>query len=374
MTPRYLPILKAKKGEFAALEKAKSRTRQDILPLFEVSKISGSVRSAKRFRNDPLITANYLNEVAQSIAAVWSGNVAMADVFQWKPDSATETGEHVLAYLYRQLSARGVRVVPVIGYDRWESAAYQLALKGLDVGDDGHYCLRLDSTALDDAQDPDFFEGRVVEILNALGVHPSNCAVLMDFGDVTAFSIEALVERSVDVLELLHAMNFKFIATSGCSLPSSIDQAVRTRDSTGTVMRKEMVLWQALRETYPSQNLVFGDYALRGPNTAEDIISTNTNGKIRHTIDKEYFIARGHSMSDPGKGKQMYKLAQKIIDSLHYMGEDFSWGDSRIAACSREEFTGNSTSWIAIDTSHHMEWVTAELREFERVHETTDRA
>jgi hypothetical protein len=65
------------------------------------------------------------------------------------------------------------------------------------------------------------------------------------------------------------------------------------------------------------------------------------------------------------KGAQMYDLAKTVVDSIHYMGEDFSWGDERILACSNGEFKGSSTEWIAIDTNHHLAWVVAEVKEFE---------
>ena len=62
----------------------------------------------------------------------------------------------------------------------------------------------------------------------------------------------------------------------------------------------------------------------------------------------------------------MYKLAQTLIESSHYMGEPFSWGDWRIAECGREKFKGAAAQWITIDTSHHLTYVVAEVEEFER--------
>jgi hypothetical protein len=68
----------------------------------------------------------------------------------------------------------------------------------------------------------------------------------------------------------------------------------------------------------------------------------------------------------------MHKLAKLVVSSAYYMGDDFSWGDAQILACSQKEIgPGNSTTWIAIDTSHHLAWVIAEVEEFEHKISTT---
>ncbi|HFH3388554.1 TPA: hypothetical protein ACGJWF_001671 [Pseudomonas aeruginosa] len=46
------------------------------------------------------------------------------------------------------------------------------------------------------------------------------------------------------------------------------------------------------------------------------------------------------------------------------MGENFSWGDYRIMECSKEKFVGNPTTWISIDTNHHISALTTEIYEF----------
>ncbi|HHT8992542.1 TPA: beta family protein [Burkholderia cenocepacia] len=366
MIANYIPIYKAKQGELKAVANAKKTHDRRMLPLFEVCRIGKSVREAKRFKGCAALTCAYLDEVADQIANVRKGKSAMVDAFQWKADSTTETGEHILPYVYSRLEALGVSVIPVIGYDRWDSDVYRLSMLNLELKADRYYCLRLDSHAIEDAEDPVFFEERILDILDGLGVEAKQCAVLLDFGDITAQSVEDLINGADRVMQVLAPMDFRFFATAGCSLPSTIDKAVKQQDSTGKVVRKEMLLWQTLRVGYPNVRWLFGDYGVRGPNTADDIISPHTNGKIRHTIDRSYYIVRGHSVQFGDGGAQMHALAKKVVDSGNYMGEDFSWGDAQILACSEKETgPGNSTTWIAIDTSHHLAWVVAEIEEFE---------
>ncbi|MBK8972362.1 MAG: beta family protein [Hahellaceae bacterium] len=365
MAANYLPIYKAKPGELEACANAKKMHDRRMLPLFEVCRIGKSIRNAARFKGSNALTCAYLDEVAQQIADVRKGRMVLIDAYQWNPDSLTETGEHVLPYIYSRLESLGVSVIPVIGYDRWESPVYRIAMQGVEISTEGYFCLRLDSHAIEDAADPEFFEEQVLRILNDLSIEPAHCAILIDFGDVTAVSIEDLGNQAERVMQVLAPMGFKYFSTAGCSLPTSIDAAVKKQNTTGKVLRREMLLWQAMRVGYPDLKWLFGDYGVRGPNTAEDMISPNTNGKIRHTIGQNYYVVRGHSMKEGDKGAQMYKLAKTVVESTHYMGKDFSWGDARILACSNGVFKGNSTQWIAIDTSHHLAWVVAEVEEFE---------
>lgn len=365
MPTNYVPILKAKLGELQALAESKKIHSRKLLPMFEVCRIGDGTRKAARFRDSTALTCDYLDETAARIASVRGGKRALFDAFQWPANSETETGEHIVPYLHSRLVALGVKAVPVIGYDRWDSHEYRMALQGIELGPLDFYCLRLDSHAIDDSDDAPYFEERLLEILNDMDLEPSRCAALIDFGDVTGASLEHLVNKATQMLLVLAPLGFKFIATAGCSLPPSIDLAVGKPDTNGKVVRKEMLLWQTMRAEFPKLRWKFSDYGVRGPNSAEDIISPHTNGKIRHTIDQKYFVVRGHSVQLPGKGAQMYKLAETVVASPYFMGEGFSWGDARILACSREEFKGNATDWIAIDTSHHLAWVTEEVEEFE---------
>ncbi|MFA6917171.1 MAG: beta family protein [Parachlamydiales bacterium] len=365
MSANYLPVIKAKLGELKALSNAKKSHLRKMLPLFEVGRIGESIRNAARFKDSDALTCDYLDEIAEKIAEVRVGQSALVDAFQWPADATTETGEHVLPYVYEKLESLGVDVIPVVGYDRWDSQPYRLALQGLDLSDDKYFCLRLDSHAIEDSADPTFFEDQVLGILDDLSLKAGRCAILVDFGDITGTSLEDLIDQTSGIVDLLGPMGFRFFATAGCSLPATIDGAVKKQNTTGKVIRKEMLLWQTLRTEYPQIKWLFGDYGVRGPNTAEDVISPHTNGKIRHTISQHFFIARGHSIQTGDKGAQMHKLAQVIVQSQHYLGDGFSWGDARILACSQGEFKGNSTDWIAIDTNHHIAYVVAEIGEFE---------
>src|SRR3546814_10827958 len=53
--------------------------------------------------------------------------------------------------------------------------------------------------------------------LDDLNTEPELCAMLLDFGDVTALSVEDLANQAERVMQILAPMEFKFFATAGRS-------------------------------------------------------------------------------------------------------------------------------------------------------------
>lgn len=372
MAKSYIPIYRAKSGEFQALSNASKDHAKRTLPLFEISRITKKTSELKKYQGCLALTCTYLTEIAENIAKVRNGYSAMVDISQWDPASLTETGEHILPYLYSLLNKLGVHVVPVIGFDSWESPIYRVAMQSIEVPDNRYVCIRLDSHAIEDAEDPLYLEERITEILDGLGIAPNQCAIILDFGDLTTQALADVLDQADGIMRVLAPMKFRAFVTAGCSLPPTINLAVKDHDSTGKVVRKEMLLWQTLRTQYPGIALRYGDYGVRGPNSVDDVIAPDANGKIRHTITQNFYVLRGHSMRKGDKGGQMFKLAAALVSSPYFMGAGFSWGDSQIALRSKaltdstvKIGPGNQSTWIAIDTSHHLAYAIGEVEEFE---------
>lgn len=366
MPIREVVLLKAKKGEATALANCTDAVARRVRPLFEIGRIGADLWQRKYMLQSPDPTAAYLDRVVDGIANCWTGREAMLDGYYWPPEALTGQGDHVLAYAMRRLEAAGVPTIPVVGYERWENEVYQAAMKGIVTSFPDHWCLRLDSDAIDDSAEPDFFQTSVFSILEGLGLLPGNCSVLMDLGDIGTVSLMELIDRCNRVVQHLSQFGFRTFTTMGCSVPSSINLAVKNQDSANTVIRKEMLLWKALRQELAGIPLLYGDYGVRGPTTNDDVHSPNTNGKIRYTIDQQLFVLRGHAFSLDHSADQMYDLAGKLVRSPHYLGTDFSWGDKRINAYSTYAFKGSPTDWIAIDTNHHLAYATQEVEAFEQ--------
>ncbi|HHF3242208.1 TPA: hypothetical protein ACPJ2D_004237 [Vibrio alginolyticus] len=72
------------------------------------------------------------------------------------------------------------------------------------------------------------------------------------------------------------------------------------------------------------------------------------------------------------KDAQMHGLCKPLVGSGYFCGAEFSGGDMMIEKCANygtvkgKVFVGNPTSWVAIDTAHHMTYVTQEVVECEK--------
>ena len=370
MVPDYVPLLKALPSELEAVVEVPAAQAARMHPLFDICRVPtfNEYRKApKWFLSSSAPTAEFVDRAVQKLAAAWVGRPAMIDAYFWAANATVENGEHVLSYAYRRLREEGLHVVPVVGYERWDNTEYRAAMAALECPEAPYWCLRLDVHAIDDAADPEAFQEQIDSILDGLDLAPENCAILVDFGDMTNISIEQMLAGLDDVIAGLGDYNFKFIVTAGCSMPALINQAVKDEHSVGSVLRREMHGWQNARREYPGVKLVYGDYGVRGPMSNEGVPNKHGNAKIRYTTSGAYYIARGCSAFNKPYSQQTQPLGLRIVNSKHYMGPAFSWGDRVIHQASLGLRVGQShAKWIAYDTSHHIAYAMAEIFEFER--------
>jgi hypothetical protein len=365
MNSQYFPVVRAKAGEIEALRnlsKLDKASLERCTPIFEITKLEGkSLEAARKRSNTPF--EDYLDARAHQIAEVFRGKHVILDVSQWPIGFSTEGGEQILSYICNSLSELGVLVCPVIGYDRWESVEYRETIKSMVLPERAFYCIRLDSLAIEDLGDVDHLNEIVEDMVSSAGLNERSTPVLIDIGDVTRLPMQDVMEIVEAAYGHMKALGFEYIIMAASSIPDSIDKAVKERDSSNLVQRKEMIVWKGFLSANPTASLYFGDYGVRNPRSS-DAIATNMNVKIRYTVNNAFFVVRGHSVKGEDGFAQSQKLSKKIVDSIHYRGVGFSWGDAKIMQCSLGKLVGSPTNWIAYDTNHHLKTVVGEIHEF----------
>lgn len=367
MRPSYTPFVKTKAAETSALGSLEQEIVDRVLPIFEVDRPPAG-KAPKYMSESRTPTIAYIDRALDLVGDLkWPGPI-MVDTYQWLPDARVETGANVVSYVVSALRGRGATVIPVVGYDRWGHPEYREAMINLPLGPSGKAAIRLDHFAISDSVEPDLLRETVEEIVETLGLDPRQCAVLVDFGDVSGDSVSVLkmFEDFNRMADILSDFAFDYFAIAGCSLPPSIDLAVPTKDTDAPVLRKEMVVWQMLKDQNPDAAIVCSDYCVRGPTSTSAPVK-HINGKIRYTIPRNHFVVRGHSRVIDGNFEQMYDLAERLVGSRHFLGENFSWGDAEIVRAADHDGGCGPTRWIEIDTSHHITHAVHEVLEFERV-------
>lgn len=357
MVKQYAPIFKAKAGEFKAVRELSPGARSRIAPMFDFDLPDP---------NKGITRVAHISKTAGALKKCDPPDLFFADAFNWEADAQVETGDHVITFMMSMLRAEGLSPIPTVGYDRWGSPEYRLAVSNVGSGPSGMWALRLDRTVLDDIYDAAEVRRNVEDILTSVGAAPGEVVVFIDLEDVSAshVSVANLVSECKQVLAAISNMNFRAFVIAGSSLPSQINLAVPTPNSTSSLPRKEQIVWRALRAQHPDLPVICGDYGVRGP-TSYSGPNKHMNGKIRYSSDQTFFIARGHSINLDGSYVQMHALAAAVRSSIHYRGPAHSWGDQKIAEAAAGLFTGQMTSWIAIDTNHHIHSVVDEVVSYE---------
>ena len=359
MVQSYIPIMKAKKNEFKALENTPQSKLDRMTPMFEVT--DPNVNS-KKYNASSTPKLDYLKEVVDNISKHYSGKKVFIDGYAWFDKTYDESGKHVLVTTIEQLQKANVIAIPVVGYDRWELVDYKQAVCGLESDS---YIIRLDKDAIEDAYDAEYFTDKIEDILNDLNLPASSCSVMVDFADVTKMSLSDILDGAENVLNLLKTFGFDSYVLAGCSIPAFITEVVKIKDSIKAILRKEVVSWKTLRKDLKMDNLLFSDYGIRGPNSAVGVMSPDTHGKIRYAIPNECLISLGHSQQAPGKWGQMKDVSKRIVDSGHFMSASLSWGDEYILECSQGLVpTKGVNHWISVDTNHHLAYILLELEEY----------
>ncbi|WP_431819710.1 beta family protein [Burkholderia sp. F1] len=355
MSLSYVPVMAAKRGEFTALTNLPNAVANRIIPLFELpAKPPEAVLHEKR-----------ISKTAVAGGKAWSGRPAFLDISKWSPDARTESGIHVLEFAFAQLRAAGVSVHPVLGYDRWDDPVYSQALKNIRMLHQITPCIRLDLEAIqDDLGDLPYFQGRIQDMLADLSLGAGNCYVMVDFGDVSKATIPDIIQDTEAAVHALRSMGFSVVIVAGGSMPAGVNLAVDTPDTEGCIARVEMQAWKAVLTGLKDDQIVFGDYLIRSPEAVEGVIAPDANAKIRYTIENQFFIVRGHTKKRDSLEIQHKELARKLVASVHYMKAAFSWGDSELLNCSLGiKQLRDPTSMIAVDSSHHIHMVMAEVTE-----------
>src|SRR5450759_864056 len=114
MSVRYVPILKAKLGEFGALADLAAAIKPSIVPLLEVPPIPWD------YENEVPAKAidAHVGPVVEKIRTSWgSSQIAYLDL-DLLADEVLASGTHPIEALFAEAATAGLMLVPVAGVDR----------------------------------------------------------------------------------------------------------------------------------------------------------------------------------------------------------------------------------------------------------------
>jgi hypothetical protein len=352
----YVPILKAKRGEYDALEHLGASDRDLVTPLLEIAPIPWD------FENDT--EAKSVNEhlagTARLIDKAWGNDRELFVDLRWLDDEERlSTGEHPVEWLWNDLRTIGVKAVPVTALDHDDD--FHDTVATVAAADGRGVCLRL---AADDLVDLAALAVDVDALLGRLGVDPSAVDLIVDLGAVPADNASVATITAGAVLPVLPRLTeWRTLTLAAASFPEDLSDV--NTDSMDTIRRADWLLWHGLvnRQHRLPRLPSFGDYAIGFPVPfAADPRIIQPASNIRYAAEEHWVIVKGRSLRRFGHA-QFHADARRLMTRTEWRGDDHCWGCREIAAISRRsERPGSQTTWRAIGTHHHAVTVCEQLR------------
>jgi len=357
----YVPILKAKEGEFKALNETAATTKDSITPLMEVVDLPWD------YDNDieAKTIEDHLSKIGRKIQDNWGANRRIfVDSNQIDGRRKMSDGiTHHLIHLFNDFRGKGLATIPTTGIERHMD--YKSAVASIVSADKRGICLRLQNI---DLSKPNL-KAIIYADLTLYSVSPEETDLVIDIQSLIGADI-ALVALGIvtftnTILPYLHEWRSLTVASS--AFPTDLsDIAVGT---ISTIDRDDWNLWNLLLAAAIARLPSFGDYAIAHPESVDlDPRLMTISASIRYTCDKDWLILRGKSTKLLGWG-QYHALCQTLISlgMPPYCGPTFSWGDKYISDCSNPSPTvgpGNATVWRKVATNHHLEKVVSQISSF----------
>jgi len=354
-TPIYVPILKGKEGEYAALEALSGEVRPVVRPLIEIPSVPYDYANERPAKS----IDDHVAGVAERLQKSWQDSPVYLDLPWFDEEDRLEGGGIAIGAVLTACGAIGVNALPVVSSTC--SPAYLAACGAYSATSGLGSCVRL---YVDDFEEDIDLEVEVDRMLKGLGaVDATFTDLIIDLEDLGRDASRAvLVARSVFSM-IPKEDEWRHLILAAASFPedlSNVDAATTT-----TLPRHEWDLWKTLQRRpnlLPRRDLIFGDYAIAHPIPKElDPRTMRMSANIRYTTRENWLVVKGRNVRQYGFD-QYFDLCRTLVNRPEYCGRDYSWGDEYIAECaSNSKGPGNATTWRKVGVNHHLTLMAREI-------------
>lgn len=352
----YVPLLKAKEGEFRALRNLADDVKAEITPLLEAPPLDGYGDLDPPA--EPTVDTQLLR-LPQKLERAWGdGARFFLDLGLVDSDPALAGGEHPVSYVFARVRELGLQGVPVTALSRDED--YREAVGQVASIDGRGLCMRIVAEELDD---PEAAITAALEEITARGLTPDDVDLLLDLGELSVNVGPSVLVIDVVLRGLAERDRWRSLTVGATSFP---DVSAYGPDSVNVAQRYEWDLWRRVQARGLPRAPDFGDYGIFGAQTAgaggEFAWAPSPN--LRYTTGDEWLIFKARSPTRHGYD-QFNTICVAIVDRPEYAGSDFSWADGYIARCAaNQDGPGNATTWIQVGTNHHITAVVEQIANY----------
>ncbi|MGF1717869.1 beta family protein [Photobacterium chitinilyticum] len=341
----YYPRLKWKPAEWEALQTLPTNILEGLTPILFIPDIDWD------YENDcyKKSLASYLSNFGTTLAASWPlGRPVLLDVGYL--DLHGTITSHPLDLCIQDALQFGKTLVPV--YSPYYSPNYLAAVqRNLHNG----VALKLKITDLIQAV------YSIPNIVTNLNITTNFIDLIIDLEDIQAATFQ-LQQQAIQVCNtLLSQAQWRNVILSSTCYPSS--QAGIPQHQVHLHPREEWRLWSSIIQSQPwIKTPSFSDY----PTSSSQVTSINPRFmsqyvSIRYSTYTDWVFVKGVAARGNGWG-QTQQLCDILVNSQHFMGPNFCWGDEYIDERAKNiNRSGGSKEWRKVAHSHHLTLVVQQL-------------
>lgn len=341
----YVPVLKGRQGEFAALAEVQLSTRQRVLPLVEI--IPGPA-------DDPADLKSLINHTARKLK-VWAGDRLLLDAGLLPTDVVVDGRSGALGCAVSAAVGELVDATPVVRLNDEDLAFKDAAAAHAEHGNG--IAVRLNAEDLD--EDSEDIDESLSALLAKLGVTRRNVDLILDLGVVDGDpAVRVLSRLAADALRGLTAIEeWRQVVVAAGAFPS--DLSTFGPWTIGEPIRYDAALYDRLLQRKRIDRMpVFGDYAIAHPLLANGPAFPPAP-QLRYTVADRWLTLKG-ARNDPRGHEQFYEVCATIARHPEFVGPGLGRADARIADPTRHG-PGNGSTWRQIGTTHHLDYVVQRL-------------
>ncbi len=322
---RYVPFLKAKRGELNAMGELAPNVKQAICPFFDFAR--------KKANYDSETYADTAQSIATSLEKHWGADAEFYfDDFDIN-QKLTVGGEHRYAYVLRSLQK--LQVVPVVGLGRTShnAAVAQLKSNGKIASDTVAFrALREDFEDFDSSEDEIGYD--LADVLNEFAA----IDLILDCRVCTGLNVfETAQQIARFSKKFSDTYNVRRVIVTGSSIPPSTRDVVDTNSSC-TLPRREVAIISRARDL-SDVDVVAGDYTTVSPFYSDvdldpRIMQKVMTARLAYTVKGFHYFIRGSSVGVYGY-EQYFGLARTLCGQNFFRGPTYSLGDRYLDEKSR---------------------------------------
>ena len=349
----YVPVLRWRQGEYQALLRLNSETKDRIMPLICIPEVEFDfeLRQPKRSVHE------HVYPFLKRYRAKWGSRPAWISLNAKIAIARMDSGQHVFDFVFDGIRAQSAHVIPAVSLSS-DSDTLAAASRAIAQDDRGVGLL----VRLEDLMTPRI-SGRIVKLAKALSVPLKQADLIIDLGAPNFQPYEKFATALIGALRRLGDLTvYRNLVVVSTAIPESFKNIAGGTDS---IPRHDWLFYQVLVGAMPSEmrRPVYGDHTIVHPDfVALDMRMIKSSGKIVYTTTNCWATRKGRAFRDDRE--QMHSHCEAIVKdhTFQFRGANFSAGDSYIAKCAiRQEGPSNLTRWKEVAINHHITTVVDDL-------------